>query len=199
MNQETENGQAAPNWEHWENAVKPRGGALAGLIAQSGAEPELCFGCRKCTNGCPLAAEMDLRPWQVIRHVLDGNLEALAGSHTIWLCASCQTCLTRCPNGIDLPRLMDGLKTVALAKDAVAEKRIAAFHRCFLDEVKKRGRVYETGFMARYILGNLSLWGEEAARQHRLGLKMFKRGRLKLLPGGTKNRAWLKEIFGGEA
>ncbi|MBA4359069.1 MAG: heterodisulfide reductase, partial [Desulfovibrio sp.] len=71
-----------------------------------------CYGCKKCGNGCPLAFAMDLLPYQVARLAQMGQVAALKTCRTVWVCASCQTCLTRCPNQVDLPRFMDWLKEV---------------------------------------------------------------------------------------
>ncbi|MBC7224887.1 MAG: disulfide reductase, partial [Anaerolineae bacterium] len=35
-------------------------------------------------------------------------------TQTIWLCAACQTCYTRCPKGVDLSRIMEALRELAL-------------------------------------------------------------------------------------
>ncbi len=72
-----------------------------------------CNQCGKCSAGCPVAAQMDLLPSQVIRMAQLGMEEVLE-SRTIWICASCLTCVTRCPKGVDLPRLMEALRQVSL-------------------------------------------------------------------------------------
>jgi len=72
-----------------------------------------CNQCGRCSAGCPVAAAMDLLPSQAIRLAQLG-LEEVLESTTIWICASCLTCVTRCPKGVDLPRLMEALRQVAL-------------------------------------------------------------------------------------
>jgi heterodisulfide reductase subunit C len=138
---------------------------------------------------------MDLLPYQVVRLAQLGQLQALEDCRTIWLCASCHTCVTRCPNGVDLPRLMDHLKEVVAREGRpVAEERTRLFHRLFLDEVLARGRVFEGSLLARYLLKTGGLFGSEARDNARLGWEMFKRGRIKLLPSRTRARAWLKAL-----
>jgi heterodisulfide reductase subunit C len=56
---------------------------------------------------------MDLLPNQVIRLAQLGLQEVLAASAP-WVCASCLTCQARCPKGIDLPRVMEALRQLAL-------------------------------------------------------------------------------------
>jgi len=82
----------------------------------SGQEILACNQCGMCSAGCPAAMVMDLLPSQVIRLVQLGLEEALT-SETIWLCASCLTCLSRCPKGVDLPRIMEALRQLVLRKE----------------------------------------------------------------------------------
>ena len=81
--------------------------------AISGQELLACNQCGKCSAGCPVAFAMDLLPSQVIRLVQLGLEEALE-AESIWTCAACQTCLSRCPRGVDLPRVMEALRQIVL-------------------------------------------------------------------------------------
>ena len=79
----------------------------------SGQNLLACNQCGKCSAGCPVVAVMDLLPSQAIRMAQLGMEEVLE-SNTIWVCASCLTCATRCPKGVDLPRVMEALRQIAL-------------------------------------------------------------------------------------
>jgi len=81
----------------------------------SGQDLLACNQCGKCSAGCPVVAAMDLLPSQAIRLAQLGMEEVLE-SNTIWICASCLTCVTRCPKGVDLPRLMEALRQTTLRK-----------------------------------------------------------------------------------
>jgi len=82
----------------------------------SGQNVMACYQCGKCSAGCPMVELMDLLPNQVIRLVQLGQIEAVVGSKTIWLCASCFSCTSRCPKGVDLAKLMEALRLLLLRK-----------------------------------------------------------------------------------
>lgn len=80
----------------------------------SGQELLACYQCGECSAGCPVAFAMDILPSQVIRYVQLGLVEEVLASEAIWFCASCQACYSRCPKGVDLPRVMEALREIAL-------------------------------------------------------------------------------------
>ncbi|MBD3370683.1 heterodisulfide reductase [Candidatus Fermentibacteria bacterium] len=75
-----------------------------------------CYQCGNCSSGCPLAEEMDLLPSTVMHLVQLGQSEAVLNSRSIWVCASCLQCTVRCPKGIDIQKVMDVLRQMALAE-----------------------------------------------------------------------------------
>lgn len=148
------------------------------LRERCGADLLLCYQCQKCTLGCPLSGEMDLMPHQVMRLLQLGRLDGVLRSRTIWLCASCQTCTTRCPTGIDITQIMDTLKI--MAQEQGIEPRMPAstiFINAGLRSIKALGRMYELGLMVER---NLRLG--QPLKDAGLGLKMWRAGRLRLIP-----------------
>jgi heterodisulfide reductase subunit C2 len=108
---------------------------LAGLTSVSA-----CYQCKKCSAGCPLTFAMDFYPDQVIRLALLGQDAAVLGCRTIWVCSSCETCTTRCPNNIDIAGVMDWLKEAAIASgQASPQPQVTRFHQSFLDTVRLSG------------------------------------------------------------
>jgi heterodisulfide reductase subunit C len=81
----------------------------------SGANLLECNQCGKCSAGCPIAFHNDLLPNQVIRLAQLGQEEVLQ-SQAIWSCAACLTCVSRCPKGIDLPRVMEALRLIGMER-----------------------------------------------------------------------------------
>jgi heterodisulfide reductase subunit C len=74
-----------------------------------------CYQCGKCTSGCPFVEDMDLKPNQIIRLVQMGLLDVL-DADSIWFCAACQLCGSRCPKGVNLAKIMEALRTILLRK-----------------------------------------------------------------------------------
>ena len=81
----------------------------------SGQNLLACNQCGKCSAGCPVAESLDILPSAVIRLAQLG-IEDVLEAQTLWTCASCLTCVSRCPKGVDLPRVMEALRTIALRR-----------------------------------------------------------------------------------
>jgi heterodisulfide reductase subunit C len=159
-----------------------------------------CFQCRKCTNGCPVTFAMDIYPDQVIRLAILGQKEEVLGCNTIWVCSACETCTTRCPNEVDIAATMDALKQIALNEGVrVPQPKTYAFHRAFLEDIKKRGRMFEGKLMQSYLLKSGEFYKKlvdgTIKEDISLGLNMFRKGRLPLLPKGIKGKKEIKEIL----
>ena len=72
-----------------------------------------CYQCKKCTSGCPVARYADMHPAMIMRAVQLGQYDMIFDDRFIWLCTGCETCTTRCPQGIDIATIMDELKIMA--------------------------------------------------------------------------------------
>ncbi len=108
---------------------------LAGLTSVTA-----CYQCKKCSAGCPLTFAMDYYPDQVIRLALLGQEAQVLGCRTIWVCSSCETCTTRCPNKIDIAGVMDWLKEEAIRQGQTSpQPDVTRFHQTFLDTVRLAG------------------------------------------------------------
>ena len=91
---------------------------------------------------------MDLFPDQIIRLAILGQTAEVLQSRTIWVCASCETCSTRCPNGVRIAELMDYFKELAVRVGASpAQPTVVALHQAFLENLKLTGRVFEGGLL----------------------------------------------------
>jgi heterodisulfide reductase subunit C2 len=157
------------------------------VINESGVNINLCYQCRTCSLGCPFAAAMDILPHRIIRKIQTNEDDIVLASNAIWRCASCETCVTRCPNGIDIPRLMDYLRQQAMQKKTVHGSNIVVFHRAFLNGAVRWGRQYELGMLLDFKLKSKDYFSDL-----RLGMNMLKKRKLPLLPVGGKTGRQIK-------
>jgi len=159
---------------------------LAERIRQAtGENVFLCYQCVKCTSGCPLVEFFDLTPNQVMRAAQLGMEELLFSAKTPWLCASCQTCSTRCPQGLDIARVMDFIVSQALQRGVPPQvPEIAVFNKVFLRNVNILGRAYELGLMAELDLRR----PQNLQRDLPLGLAVLRHGNIHLLPEISRPR-----------
>jgi heterodisulfide reductase subunit C len=82
----------------------------------SGQNLLACYQCGKCSAGCPAVSEMDILPNQIIRYAQLGLEDELLASKSIWVCATCLTCNSRCPKGINIAEVFEALRQILLRK-----------------------------------------------------------------------------------
>lgn len=166
------------------------GSGLARTLSAAGAGIEACYQCTRCSAGCPMLDFMDIAPNRIIRLVQFGQDERVLRSKTIWMCASCQTCTTRCPNEVEIAHMMDVLRRESQRRGMPCpEPDVEKFHRSFVDEMR-RGRVHELSLIGRYKLRTGKFTDDM-----QLGIEMFKRGRMKLLPPRVRGSAEVKALY----
>jgi heterodisulfide reductase subunit C len=92
----------------------------------SGQNFQKCFQCGTCSGSCPMAEHITVLPRRVMALLQLGRREALEEANTPWVCASCHTCMVRCPRGIDITRLMEALRLLKLRQnlDHIAPKKL---------------------------------------------------------------------------
>jgi heterodisulfide reductase subunit B len=159
--------------------------ALAERIQrETGENVFLCYHCVKCTSGCPLVEHFDLAPNQVMRAAQLGMEEVIFDSKTPWLCASCQTCTTRCPQGIDIAKVMDFIVSDALEQGLEAQvPEVALFNKVFLRDVDILGRSYELGLTVE-----TNLRSGQPFKDIDLAFKLFKHRKINILPAVVRRR-----------
>lgn len=172
---------------------------LQRMEGETGANIAACYQCERCTNSCPVSAYMDIKPHQVIRYTQLGRREALMTSATIWVCLSCEMCTTYCPNEVRVAELILHLRSLASRSSVQPkEKQLAVFHRTFLEELQRRGRVNEF-----WLMGALNRKPEVLREKLRsgalkeeigLGLTLWRKGRLKVIPSRCRAVAEIREL-----
>jgi heterodisulfide reductase subunit B len=159
---------------------------------RSGENVFLCYQCKKCTAGCPVAAYFDLTPHQILRACQFGQEEMVLHSRTISVCAACETCSTRCPQGIDIARIMDVLEIMA-AERGIPSKApsVPMFYASANRGINYFGRMWELGLMAELYIRQFFHWQDgkplldfRQIFKYNLetAVKMLRSGKLKILP-----------------
>lgn len=168
---------------------------ISDIYSTAGVNVNRCYQCGKCSAGCALAEDMDYPPSLAMRMLQTNdinNYNSLLESETIWLCVSCQNCLTRCPMEIDIPQLMDYMRVKSKEKKAINKKssNIVSFHKAFIDCVKHTGRLYEIGLVAGYKVRTLNIM-----QDMNVAPKMFAKGKLPILPEMVEDKKQINTIF----
>ena len=160
----------------------------------SGEKISSCFQCGKCTNGCPITFAMDIPPHKLIHLLQYGQDNDVLRSDTIWVCASCETCTTRCPNGIDIAHVMDTLRQLSKREGIKSSQNsIPVFHSAFLNSIKRHGRVHEAEMVVTYSIKDTGL--VSLLKLTSYGLAMFLKGKVKLLPHRLRGIKYIKNLF----
>lgn len=151
---------------------------------------DLCYQCGNCTAGCPYTFAYDFPVNRVMRLVQTGQKETVLKCKSIWLCATCESCTTRCPNDIDVARVMDVLRHMAGREGFAPVGQVKKFRDTFLESVRAHGRVFEMGLMAGYIMKTGRIWTDVD-----LGPRIVPKGKLSLHPHNIKGRTEIGRIF----
>jgi heterodisulfide reductase subunit C len=164
---------------------------LALIEERSGQKVKKCYQCGKCTAGCPAAFAMDLTPRQVMRALQLGLKEEVLNSSSIWVCVYCHTCSVRCPLEIEIDKVMETLRLVAVAeKRPTAQKNIALFHSLFLSGIKHTGRIFELA-----LGGIFNLRSRQPFLNVGRAPSLFWKGKLPLLPARVKGTKEISSII----
>lgn len=151
---------------------------------ETGENVFLCYHCVKCTSGCPLVEHFDLAPNQIMRAAQLGMEDMIFDSKTPWLCASCQTCTTRCPQGIDIAKVMDFIVSDAIERGMEPKvPEVALFNKVFLRDVDILGRSFELGLTVETNLRSGSPF-----KDMDLALELFKHRKISIIPEVVRRR-----------
>lgn len=167
---------------------------LANVMKMKGGQNILdCIQCGICAGSCHAAWAMDFTPMQIIRMLHLGMKEMALSSSTIWICASCYTCATRCPRGIDIPLLMSGLKNIAIREKIPAKiKMKPKFHKSFAEIVQKYGRIHEPELFLK-ISNKTDI--PALIKNAALGWMLLRKGKLKLKAPKVNQKVQWSSLF----
>lgn len=162
----------------------------AEVARRSGQDVSLCYQCGNCTAGCPYNFAYDIPVSRIMRLVQLGRRDQILGCRSLWLCGSCQSCTSRCPNQIDVARIMDVLRHMSREAGYATERNVKVFADSFLSSVEKHGRVFEMGLVAEYVLKTGRFWTDVD-----LAPKMLPKGKLGFKPHNIQGAEHVARIF----
>lgn len=152
-----------------------------------------CIQCGSCSGSCPVSYAMDYSPRKTIALFRAGDIESLLRSRTLWVCASCYQCTTRCPADIKITDLLYALKRIAIEKKILPSKfPVYVLSETFVDNVRRYGRNFEAGLLLRFYLRAdprqlLAGMGD--------GMALLRHGRMPLRPHKIKGIEGLRKII----
>lgn len=161
------------------------------IIDITSQDTSLCYQCGKCSAGCPLRDFMEVPPNRIVRYLQLGLYDLALSSSTIWLCAGCQTCTSRCPKNFEIAKLMDALREISIDIGIEPkDKKVLKFHKAFLKQIKSYGRSFELGMVGDYKLSTGDLFQD-------LGLapETLKKGKMAFKPHKIKGKEKIQNIF----
>jgi len=170
---------------------KKAGSLMEKVSDISGVDISECLQCKKCSNGCPMAALTRIGTAETIRRLQLNADEELLVSDLVWMCVSCETCFARCPMKIDMAAIMDALRVVAVQKKSPAvNANVHRFNKSFLGTVKLFGRTYDLGMIALYKLGT-STYMQDTDKFP----MMLRKRKIALFPSFKADKKYIKRIF----
>lgn len=159
--------------------------------AQSQQLINRCYTCAKCTAGCPIAYAMEYGPHRLLQMVRFGMKDAVLQSRDIWLCACCETCGTRCPNNVDIARMMDALRQMAVTERvANPANDIRDFHRLFLGISKTLGRMHEASLIVLLRVRTRDFFSDLGA-----GVQLMMKGKIPIVPMPIRGAGDVRRIL----
>ena len=163
-----------------------------------GEKIKSCFNCTGCTVGCPVT-EIDktYNPRKILRKALLGMRNEVLTDESLWLCASCYICYERCPQDVKITEVIGAIRAIAQREAKAGKIKLnnpkPLFDNLFIDSVKSNGRWYEAGVSGMFMLKTKGLGGVLGYAP--MGLDLFMKGKLSILPHSIKGKDEIKRIF----
>ena len=122
--------------------------SFADKIVESGADRiRTCIQCGTCSSVCPSGRRTAFRTRELIRKALLGLKDEVLASPDLWLCATCLTCLERCPRQIKVTDAILIMRNMAVEEGFMlpqhrkaSKKLLATGHAVPLDEANQEMR-----------------------------------------------------------
>jgi quinone-modifying oxidoreductase subunit QmoC len=162
-----------------------------------GDKLSLCMQCGVCSGSCPIGTQMDHGPRKLFMMIRAGMKEAVLSSNTMWNCTSCYRCVVRCPRGVPVAYILQGLATKSVEMGYAKAEDNARFSKAFWWSAKTFGRTDERLVTGRYYFSFGLVAGiKRGLANLKIALGMVKAGRMHLgAPHKIKDRRGLQAIL----
>ncbi len=173
---------------------RPARSFMAEVIAETATDPRLdrCIQCGTCGGSCPSASAMDHTPRMLFAMIRAGMRDEVLRSSTPWACVGCYFCAVRCPQEVHIPDVMYAVKGIAIRDRVSCDHTASDFSTTFVSNIRRFGRSYEVGLVARHYLRHypLRLPGMTPG-----AVGMLASGRMGLVPHRIRDTKGLRAIL----
>jgi len=107
-----------------------------------------CYACGACSNDCPVAKITSFDPNNIIKKILEGDLDKILEDSSIWMCLDCYVCYELCPMRVGLVDIFTTLRNLARERGHITKGFEGQ-----LDSFKKMGTVAMFSRSARKRVG----------------------------------------------
>lgn len=121
-----------------------------------------CYQCGKCSAGCVFSYLMDTPPHLLMRLIQLDMREKALSSNTFWGCGACVTCSFRCPREIDVLRVINTVRSIAIEERVLSRnnslKDVPIFNEIFMNNIIGNEHVNEFLLGANFNLKSLKFF-----------------------------------------
>ncbi|NWF96521.1 MAG: CoB--CoM heterodisulfide reductase subunit C [Candidatus Thorarchaeota archaeon] len=117
------------------------------IVGKGADRIRTCIQCGTCSSVCPSGRRTAFRTRELIRKALLGLKEEVLSSPDLWLCATCLTCLERCPRQIKVTDAIIIMRNMAVKEGFMlpqhrksSQKLIETGHAVPLDDANREMR-----------------------------------------------------------
>jgi len=164
---------------------------------EGGDKLNMCMQCGTCSGSCPIGPEMDNGPRKTFMMVRAGMREEVLSSSTLWNCTSCYRCTVRCPRGIKVTAIIQGLAQVASKEGYAPKGGNASFANAFWWSASTFGKTDERLVPTLYYFSSGFMAGIRKSLENlKIAINMLKAGRMHIgMPHTIKDKKGLKAIL----
>ena len=83
----------------------------------SGENVNKCMQCGTCSAVCPMVDSMGMTTRKAVHLLQFCRTQEVMDAKIGEFCASCHTCLVRCPRGIDVPKVFEAVRQLVLRQN----------------------------------------------------------------------------------